>query len=294
MPKVTLTINLNINDTTEVDLLDKIEILRKNERLSEFCSQAIKKALDDAEACEVINKKIELNGYGTLLDRASFYDQVNKKLAYLENQINMLRYDMHTAAVLADKAFYKELATDILSTIDALFQNIKNNVQIYPGDYIDTMRWKQRETELQNQFASSLNNMRMIQAALSLDDEPVTSQSAQPVQAEIHSELLEEQRQSLLEQHEQLTEQSKQILDITEKITELVNGITDIKEVLLNSDIILQNNAGPTQSILSTQVPVEELPPYIPPVVAPAPVQYEEAPSEFVGDLTALADFFGA
>lgn len=290
MPKVTLTINLNINDTTEVDLLDKIEILRKNERLSEFCSQAIKKALDDAEACEAINKKIELNGYGTLLDRASFYDQVNKKLAYLENQINMLRYDMHTAAVLADKAFYKELAVDVLSTIDALFQNIRNNVQIYPGDYIDTMRWKQRETELQNQFASSLNNMRMIQAALSLDDEPLTQVPQQPVKTELHSELLEEQRQSLFEQHEQLTEQSKQILDITEKITELVNGITDIKEVLLNSDIILQNNTGTVKNTNVEQQVTPELPEYVPPVAT----QYEEAPSEFIGDLTALADFFGA
>lgn len=279
MSKITLNIIMNIDDASELDLAQKIEILKRNERLSEFCSKAIKAALDDPDACNAINKKIELNGNGVLLDRKAFYEQVNKKLAYLEQQLTALRYDMHTAAVLADKAFYKELSIDVLSTIDALFQSIKNNVQLYPGDYIDTMRWKQRETELQNQFASSLNNMRMIQAALNFDDEPVVFQPAQPVQAEIHSE--------------QLEEQSKQLVDMTEKIKELMTGIADIKDVLLNSDIILQKNAGPTQSVLNTQVPVEELPPYTPPAAAPTPVQYEEAPEEFGGDLSALADFFG-
>ncbi len=279
MSKITLNIIMNIDDASELDLAQKIEILKRNERLSEFCSKAIKAALDDPDACNAINKKIELNGNGVLLDRKAFYEQVNKKLAYLEQQLTALRYDMHTAAVLADKAFYKELSIDVLSTIDALFQSIKNNVQLYPGDYIDTMRWKQRETELQNQFASSLNNMRMIQAALNFDDEPVASQPVQSAQAEIHSE--------------QLEEQSKQLVDMTEKIKELMTGIADIKDVLLNSDIILQKNTGPTQSVLSTQVPVEELPPYTPPAITPAPVQYEEAPEGFGGDLSALADFFG-
>lgn len=284
MSKITLNITMNIDDASELDLTQKIEILKRNERLSEFCSKAIKAALDDPDACNTINKKIELNGNGVLLDRKAFYEQVNKKLAYLEQQLTALRYDMHTAAVLSDKAFYKELSIDVLSTIDALFQSIKNNVQLYPGDYIDTMRWKQRETELQNQFAASLNNMRMIQAALSLDDEPV-----QPVQTEIHSTQLEEQKQTLLEQHAQITEQSRQIIDMTEKLTELLTGISDIKDVLLNSDIILQKNAGPVQLIESTTATVVEQPAY----VTPAPVQYEEAPEEFGGDLSALADFFG-
>ena len=289
MSKIPLTITMNIDDASEIDLAQKLDILRKNERLSEFCSQAIKRALDDSDACNAMNKKIEINGYGILLDRQAFYEQVNKKLAYLETQLNALRYDMHTAAVLADKAFYKEITVDVLSTLDALFQSIKNNVQLYPGDYIDTMRWKQRETELQNQFAGSLNNMRMIQAALNFDDEP---QTVQPVKAEIHSEQLEEQRQSLLEQHEQLTEQSKQILDMAEKITELVNGISDIKEVLLSSDIILQQTK--TTSTQSNQTPTSTLPAYVPtPVTQQTPVQYEEASEEFTGDLSALTDFFG-
>lgn len=293
MSKITLNITMNIDDASELDLAQKIEILKRNERLSEFCSQAIKKALDDPDACNAMNKKIELNGNGILLDRKAFYEQVNKKLAYLETQLTALRYDMHTAAVLADKAFYKELTIDVLSTIDALFQSIKNNVQLYPGDYIDTMRWKQRETELQNQFASNLNNMRMIQAALSLDDEPTVPATQQPVQAEIHSEQLEEQRQSLLEQHKQLAEQSKQIIDMTEKLTELMSGITDIKEVLLNSDIIFQQSKSTnTGSVLNTQVPVNNLPEYVAPAPPETP-QYDEAPVEFGGDLAALSSFFG-
>lgn len=289
MSKITLNIIMNIDDASEFDLTQKIEILKRNERLSEFCSKAIKEALDNSEACQAINKKIETNGNGILLDRRAFYEQVNKKLAYLENQLNSLRYDMHTAAVLADKAFYKELTTDVLATLDSLFSSIKNNVQLYPGDYIDTMRWKQREAELQNQFAASLSNMRMIQAALALDDELATPAVQQPVQAEIHSEQLEKQRQALFEQHEQLVEQSKQIIEMTDKINELMTGLTDIKEVLLNSDIILQKNAGPAQTVIPQVQKVEELPTY----VAPTPVQYEEAPEEFSGDLAALTDFFG-
>lgn len=286
MSKVSLTITMNIDAASELDLVQKIDILRKNERLSEFCSQAIKKALDDPEACSSMNKKIEINGYGTLLDRAAFYEQVNKKLVYLEAQLNVLRYDMHTAAVLADKAFYQELSVDVLSTIDSLFQGIKNTVQLYPGDYIDTMRWKQRETDLQKQFASSLNNMRMIQAALSLDDEPVTP-------TEIHSEHLEEQKQTLLKQYEQITEQSKQLVDMSEKIEALMTGITDIKEVLLNSDIIFQQakttGTTGTSSVPNAQIPANDLPPFVP----PEPPKYEEAPAEFGGDLSVLSDFFG-
>ena len=58
MSKIALNITMNIDDTSEVDLAQKIDILRKNERLSEFCSQAIKQALDDPETCEDMNKNI--------------------------------------------------------------------------------------------------------------------------------------------------------------------------------------------------------------------------------------------
>lgn len=283
MSKIPLNITMYIDDSCEYDLIQKLDVLRRNERLSEFCSQAIKMALDDVDACGAINKKIELNGNGILLDRKAFYEQVNKKLAYLEKQLDTLRYDMHTAAILADKAFYKELTVDVMSTLDALFQGIKNNVQIFPGDYIDTMRWKQRETELQNQFASSLNNLRLVQAALSFDDDSMSTEEKQPVATEIHSEQLEEQGKQLAEQTEKLT-------DLTAKFGELMQGILDVKEVLLNSDIILQQSK-PTESV-KTEAPVQELPAYVAP--PQEPVQYEEAPAQFGGDLAALMGFFGA
>lgn len=284
MSKITLNITMNIDDTSEVDLAQKIDILRKNERLSEFCSQAIKQALDDPETCEDMNKKIKLNGNGILLDRKAFYEQTNKKLNYLEGQINALRYDMHTAAVLSDKTFYKELSISVLSTIDSLFQGIKNSVQLYPGDYLDTLRWKQRETELQNTFVSSLNTLRLVQSALDLDDDTEMPESTTSAQTEIHSKQLEEQG-------EQLREQGEQLRELTEKFETLLNGMTDIKEVLLNSDIILQkNNADQTTSTKQAETPVQnELPAYTP----QEPVVYEEAPQEFSGDLAALADFFG-
>lgn len=281
MSKIPLNITMYIDDSCEYDLIQKLDVLRRNERLSEFCSQAIKKALDDVDACGAINKKIELNGNGVLLDRKAFYDQVNKKLAYLEKQLDALRYDMHTAAVLADKAFYKELTVDVMATLDGLFQSIKNNVQIYPGEYIDTMRWKQRETDLQTQFANSLSNLRLIQTALSFEDEPDQNEVTQTITAEVHSEQLEQQGKQLAEHGEQLS-------SLTSSVAELLKGITDIKEVLLSSDIIVQQT-GRTKT--DTETPKETLPEYVAP--PQEPVKYDAPPEQFSGDLSALTGFFG-
>ena len=278
MAKQTITFTIDIDDKYEVDLLSKLDVLRQNEQLSSFCCQALRKAMEDNETIAEFNQKIEHNRKGILMDRQNFYDYVNKKIAYLETQLNALRYDMHTAAVLADKAFYKELSVEILTSIDSLFENIKKDVQPYPGDYIDALRWKQREQALQDKFQHAISNVRLIEQAFNLEEENVMPNAATPNTA------------SLLD----------------EQFTQLLNGINDIKEVLRGSSILEMqtverniNNAGrvindyigdttPTEkqqtdtiSQSTGSIPVEH-------------TEYDTPPEDFASeDLGDLMSFFG-
>ena len=203
MAKTTLNLTINTDNRYELDLQRKIDLLKKNERFSEFCCQAIKKALNDPDMLEEFNKKIVSKDKEILIDRQQFFDYINKKIAYLEGQINALRYDMHTAAVLGEKLFYKELSVEVLSIIDSLFENIKNSVQLYPGDYIDALRWKQREKDLQDSFSRNLANLKLLEQTFSLDKQ--TSQAEFTQQLEQSTQI----KQSMTEQPEKTEKTEK-------------------------------------------------------------------------------------
>lgn len=278
MSKITLNIVLDIDDTYEQDLLAKITTLKQVERMSEFSARAIKKALDDPELTEEFNKKIQYNNKGVIMDRKLFYDFTLKKLAYLEEQIASLRYDMHTAAVLADKALYKDITADIMSIIDTLFSSIKNSVQISPGEYVDSLRWKQREQEITHKFEASLSNFRLLSNVLELDEDldrgtDETIAVLKHTVSEIQYTL-----KSLAD------EQGKETEKLTETLQAVLESVADVKEIIRTSKITSCSETQETSDVKETE----------PTDTEKSDTSKTENKPLFQGDLSKMAAFFGA
>ena len=278
MSKITLNIVLDIDDTYEQDLLAKITTLKQVERMSEFSARAIKKALDDPELTEEFNKKIQYNNKGVIMDRKLFYDFTLKKLAYLEEQIASLRYDMHTAAVLADKALYKDITTDIMSVIDTLFNGIKNSVQISPGEYVDSLRWKQREQEIIRKFEASLSNFRLLSNALEFD-ESLGSGTDETVAVLKHTvSEIQDTLKSLADG------QGKETEKLTETLQAVLESVADIKEIIRTRKITSCSETPETSDVKETE----------PTDTEKSDTSETENKPLFQGDLSKMAAFFGA
>lgn len=278
MSKITLNIVLDIDDTYEQDLLAKITMLKQVERMSEFSARAIKKALDDPELTEEFNKKIQYNNKGVIMDRKLFYDFTLKKLAYLEEQIASLRYDMHTAAVLADKALYKDITTDIMSIIDTLFNDIKNSVQISPGEYVDSLRWKQREQEITRKFEASLSNFRLLSNALELD-ESLGRGTDETVAVLKHTvSEIQDTLKSLADG------QGKETEKLTKTLQAVLESVADVKEIIRTSKITSCSETPETSDVKEAESTDTEK----------SNTSETENKPLFQGDLSKMAAFFGA
>ena len=160
MSKHTLNIKMSIDDKYEYDILRNIEILKKNERLSEFCSQAIKDALNDPEKVKAINQKIDMNDNGITMDRQTFYDLVLTKLNNLEKVIETIRFDLHTVTTLAEQEANTELSTKTLAMLDSLYEELNSLVREQMSDYFTFMKWTKKESELLQKFKDTFAEIK--------------------------------------------------------------------------------------------------------------------------------------
>lgn len=224
MAKRNISLTLNIPDDIAPVIINNLNVLKDNERLTEFLGRTVLEKLQDVEAIEQLNQKVKLNGHGTMQGTEEFYRAVLERLKTLETQIEALRYDMHTAAVLADKALYKELSANIMGTIDVLFRNLSITIKLNVSDYVEQRKWIEREAALQQKFASSLSNFRLLQAAFDDDTDIVLSP-----EDTLHTE-------DTTASEEQVAAQTDPAL--LEKIDELLKGMEDIKYVLRNSTVL--------------------------------------------------------
>lgn len=299
MAKKSINLTLNIPDEIAPVIMNNLAVLKNNERLTEFLEQTVLDKLQDVEAIEQLNKKVKLNGYGTMQGTTEFYMTMLERLKTLEAQIEALRYDMHTAAVLADKVSYREMSSNIMSTIDVLFRNLTIDIKLNVSDYVEQRKWLERETVLQQKFSDSLSNFRLLQAVF--DDTDIVLSPEDTLQTEETTQAMTAETDKAEEPNVPSTDHA-----LLAKMEELLQGLEDVKYVLRNSTVMdeatvrrnLQFSGTEIEQPTQTQTQVTNPEPIVVEdkplqtsaagVVAPA----ESTPSVENIDINALASFF--
>lgn len=310
MTKRVINITLNIPDALAPVITKNLDVLKHNERISDYLSTTVLEKLQDTKAIEELNQKIKFSSYGSMQSTEMFYNAVLERQKALEEQIEALRYDMHTAAVLSEQVMYKELSAKIMSTIDVLFRNLTIDIKLNVSDYVEQRKWLELETALQDKFAKSLSNFRMIQSIfdddIELSEEDTLSSTTEDVPNPPDA-------QDAPDTPDTPSADSNNEALLLEKMEQLLKEMDDIKYALRNSSVmdeatIRRNIQFSGTEIAQPATPAQPAQPATPTQPAPTqtePIQQqqqtstagvvsasEDTPSLEDLDLTALAGFF--
>ena len=154
-----ISINLKLDEIKDANALNKINTLKRNERLTDF----IKMALNDEKLLSTFNDKIAKNElYATLQTDNEYNSQIREEVNKLQSLLQDIRFNLHSALSIAKDSVEKENSIQSLSALDSILAAFQNKVMQYRGEYVDSLKWLERERELQKRFEELLKELQPI------------------------------------------------------------------------------------------------------------------------------------